>query len=697
MDAAEERNIAYLRQKLGLAAPGSAAKNWKRLKNEWKQDGFAEDFADFLSNLDQVCDNVITSGSGVGDQGGDVSHINKHVNKPSLALVGGSSTCRAQFIGDAEAETVPQEQHRYVSRATRRGSGAHLRRHMKGMLNRLTEANIKAIAGQISDLFRVNSRGHIMAALTAVTLEASAGGTSSLVLSSLPVLLAALVTALHITVGREVGAFFIEGIVRALDAEWSRGRCSTTDRPSAMPLCCANIVAIIAYMYYFGTLHCSFIYDVIRRVGTRFNDRDVTLATVALRASGPRLRKDNPVSLKQAIVFLQGRIASFRRPKNGRITLAVNALLDTLSTLKNNRVPLCQHADLRRQMRKWLSRLRGGPAGSFVLRVSWGDLVSATTDGRWWLQGAAWSGRRCSDAGADGAIRARTPTLEARFPAHSKSIDGTDLVRIARLHRMNTDARCRIFCVLMGSTDFVQAFDALVRLDLRGPQEQDIVRVLIECCGLGKEYNPYFSHLANRLCAYRRQFKFTFQLAFWDIFKQLEVCAHSGGRRTQSPCQNGAITPRKAMNLSKLLAHMVRGFSLSLSILKIVNFVQIPDDALLFFRIFFETVLLGSVAGTMHTTGRQRIVDEGAVRGGDQLVQSVFSSSAFASSSGESCRDGILLFLHRHVKPRARACRIMVGLSNTPPERAQTLIERRVILAVYALTSAKNELFLRVI
>ena len=719
--AAEDENIAYLEKKLGLDHGGGGAlkkkkKNWKRLKKEWERDGFAEDFADFLSGLDRVCDSVMSGAGARGPGGGgeQAAPLGDVVGKDAPPRPVGKFVARERSHGDTARDSatrngdgrreepsgggMSEDRHRRTSYhgAAGRGGDGRLKRHMKGLINRLTDANIKSITTQITDLFQGNARGHIVSALTAVALEASGGGASSQVLQSLPVLLAALVTALHVTIGREVGAFFIEGVVCALDAEWSRRDGALVDDPCASK--CGTLAAIIAHMYCFGALHSSFVYDVIRRLGRRFNNRrDIPLVTVMLRVSGLSLRRDNPVALKEAIVALQDRLASFRRESRSRDDCGIRfdqnagALLDVLSMLKNNRAPELEQADLQRDMRKWLSRLRSGSSGTYVLRVSWDDLLAATSQGRWWLQGAAWSGRRSNGLGDDATTGAPTSKSQIRPRETSKFKCDPEMVRIARLHRMNTDVRCRIFCVLMGSSDFVQAFDRLVRLDLRGPQEHDIVRVLIECCGLGKEYNPYFSHLANRLCSYRRQFKFTFQLAFWDIFKQMQVCDPSDKKRPRPVHQIGRITPRRAINFAKLLAHMVRGFALSLSILKIVNFVHMPSDtALLFFRVFFEAVLLGGAGEKVHGDHRPHVVGVGDVRGGDQLVRKVFCH-AFAASSGDSSRDGILLFLHRHVKPRASACRIVVADERSKSlDRSQTLVERRVILAVHSLTAGDD-------
>ncbi len=70
----------------------------------------------------------------------------------------------------------------------------------------------------------------------------------------------------------------------------------------------------------------------------------------------------------------------------------------------------------------------------------------------------------------------------------------------------------------------MDAYEKLLKLSPKGNQDRDLVRVLLHCCGQEKTYNPYYALVANKLCA-ARNFKFTFQLAFWDLFKQLAVRA----------------------------------------------------------------------------------------------------------------------------------------------------------------------------
>jgi nucleolar MIF4G domain-containing protein 1 len=104
----------------------------------------------------------------------------------------------------------------------------------------------------------------------------------------------------------------------------------------------------------------------------------------------------------------------------------------------------------------------------------------------------------------------------------------------------------------MGGYDYVEAFDRLLRLNLKARQEREIVHVLAVCCRDCKTYNPFFALLGNKLCEFRPSFKFTFQLHFWDAFKMLQDMQANNIR-----------------NLARLCADLVTRFSLSLSIFKV--------------------------------------------------------------------------------------------------------------------------------
>ena len=69
---------------------------------------------------------------------------------------------------------------------------------------------------------------------------------------------AAVIAALNISLGADVGGFFLETIARELNAEvWGATR--TGSRGT-----CLNLALLLAYLYNYGVAHCSLVYDIIR-------------------------------------------------------------------------------------------------------------------------------------------------------------------------------------------------------------------------------------------------------------------------------------------------------------------------------------------------------------------------------------------------------------------------------------------------
>ena len=102
--------------------------------------------------------------------------------------------------------------------------------------------------------------------------------------------------------------------------------------------------------------------------------------------------------------------------------------------------------------------------------------------------------------------------------------------------------------------DYMDAFERILKLNMKGHQDREVPRVIMHCCAQEKAYNPYYALLAEKFCTFDRKFKFTFQLAFWDEFKKLH---------------DTNIAPRRLANLAQFLAHLCNSFALSLSLLKV--------------------------------------------------------------------------------------------------------------------------------
>lgn len=59
----------------------------------------------------------------------------------------------------------------------------------------------------------------------------------------------------------------------------------------------------------------------------------------------------------------------------------------------------------------------------------------------------------------------------------------------------------------MSAEDYMDAFEKLHRLGLKGQQSRDIVYVIMDCCLQEKKFNPYYAVLAQKFCDFDRKYQ----------------------------------------------------------------------------------------------------------------------------------------------------------------------------------------------
>ena len=132
------------------------------------------------------------------------------------------------------------------------------------------------------------------------------------------------------------------------------------------------------------------------------------------------------------------------------------------------------------------------------------------TIGRWWIVGAAWTGRD---------TRSQSTSISSPLVGSESWV-----LDLARRQRMTTDVRKNVFSVIMTSEvsllrthahthththththqDYADAFEKLMKLGLKEVQEREMIHVLVDCCLQETTYNPYYAYLGQKLCEFKR-------------------------------------------------------------------------------------------------------------------------------------------------------------------------------------------------
>jgi len=469
-----------------------------------------------------------------------------------------------------------------------------LQRSLNNALNRLSEDTLISVAQSVTGLYPLHATSDVNECLWTNVFNASVDR-PTLMTGMIPVYVACLV-GVHVQTGDTVqlGGFLIEHVVTKLWSELQSSRLSSSHDAAVTPsdvevnkeVC--NLMLVLCYLYNYSMVHSTFMYDVIRHFINHFSELDVELLLLTLSHCGHSLRSDDPSSLKEIVLMVQKRTqedTNQGRPTSSRLGYMISAMTD----LKNNnkRKQDTVFSEKTAKLRKQIGRIKSSAASAGIsraadscLRISLEDILSVESKGRWWKVGASWVGNQYTHHDGDDADDNKDESgdrSEEMSRDQKDTADEEELLKLASKYRMNTDSRRSAFCIVMGSADCDDAFEKLVRMSmLTNRTERETVRVLMECCGNETTYNPFYSHLAARICDYQPQCKFTFQLAFWDVFKQFEE-----------------VKLRKAANLAKLLYHLVVVHnSLRLTVLKVIDMAPntMEEPAMIFLTVFFSTM-----------------------------------------------------------------------------------------------------------
>ncbi len=91
--------------------------------------------------------------------------------------------------------------------------------------------------------------------------------------------------------------------------------------------------------------------------------------------------------------------------------------------------------------------------------------------GQWWLPGAPGSGS------GDVAENVRA---EVAGIMDVGTTEAEKMLQLAASQRMNTDGRRAVFCIVMSSEDYIDAFEKILRLKLPGKQVSSLIPEVVD-------------------------------------------------------------------------------------------------------------------------------------------------------------------------------------------------------------------------
>lgn len=425
-----------------------------------------------------------------------------------------------------------------------------LKKQLKGHLNRLAVSNMHIIANQTEELYMSNSRNDMNTILSELIIQALVAPVLTpdrLICEHMM-----FITILHANIGTEVGAHFLLTFVKKFD-EMLKVAQEVENKQLD------NLILMLSHLYNFKMYSHQLLYDILNKLSLKFEEKEIELILLVLKTAGFPLRKDDPLTLKELVLNLQ-KVGSNTKSENSRVKF----MLDILMAIKNNNVSKIPQYDpsYTEHLKKLMKNFIHKGKSIVKLNISLEDLLKADERGKWWIVGCAWSGNKNLEE-------------ETTITKENKSMFSQNILDLARKQRMNTDIRRNIFCILMTAEDYLDAFEKLSHLGLKDQQEREIIYVLMDCCLQEKKFNPYYAVLAERFCTYDRKYQLTIQYMLWDKFKILDN-----------------YDTKQLTNLAKFLTHLFIQKSLSISVLKVLNFAELNKQIMKLVRQIIIGILL---------------------------------------------------------------------------------------------------------
>ncbi|KMZ76084.1 hypothetical protein ZOSMA_107G00820 [Zostera marina] len=452
---------------------------------------------------------------------------------------------------------------------------SHVRRRVRGLLNRLSESNLESIVQEIASLLRSVSRGDGCQIIQHEVLSSVSNGPRGN--EQYAAVFAAFVAGMACSIGIDFSAKLIASLAALFEDEYTK-----EDNLSLR-----NITLLLCYLCIFGVCSSDLIYDFLSVLSKRLTELDVSTILSVLQCCGMKLRSDDPISMKDFILDIQNRVTEVKSisSRSGDTQPKLNSkrmefMLETICDIKNNKKRSKDEPAPHMRIKKWLQKLK---SDDILLRgLKWAKLLDREKKGQWWFSGE---------------IDSTVEHVEEVASTIDREITETQkLMKLAASQRMNTDVRRAIFCIIISAEDYVDAFEKLLRLDLTGKQDREIMRVLVECCLQESIFNKYYVVLASKLCSHDKNHKFTLQYCLWDHFKELDT-----------------MELRRSMNLAKFVSEMLCSFTMSISILKTVDFTdpkKLTPRWIVHFRMLFEMIFEKTDANVWNVFSRVATIPE---------------------------------------------------------------------------------------
>jgi len=438
----------------------------------------------------------------------------KHANTTPLSTSSSSSSSSSS----TSSKYVPPHLRSLSSSSS--SSSSLLQRKCLGLLNRLTSSNFEPIVIEIQSFYSSFSRRIVNETIASLMLSQCTS--SKLIIHQVLLCYSGLISTIHSMIGNESSALFLELFIQRFHDEYTRFQHILDNEKEMHTKHISNLLLVIIFAYDMTTIHCRIIYDIVRFLcrASSLTELDVDLLLLIVQNCGFSLRRDDPRALKDIISLIHTKTK--KNDVSASLPLRTRFMLDAIDDVKNNKkrqnafedivTPIITLLDILKQ------KTQKKKAAVTQLQFGLNDILNIQKTGRWWLVGAAYKGQANQDEN-----EVHKDENNAKKAVSASDVGLGEIEAAASKQKLTSNSlRSSLFYMIMSSEDYIDCCQKIHALHLSEIQTRTLVRVILQCVMNEQEYNPYYHYISLSLCSKERHYRFSFQLAIWDILKALE-------------------------------------------------------------------------------------------------------------------------------------------------------------------------------
>jgi hypothetical protein len=283
-----------------------------------------------------------------------------------------------------------------------------------------------------------------------------------------------------------------------------------------------NFIFTIITFYIYGNISSRLYYDIIKFFIENFNDIYSELLLVMLTYIGIDIRKEDPDSLKEIInnvhIKYNTLLAESKlNNSNPGITSKIKYLVEMIDEIKNNKYIKFNASEKFTFFKNFVNTNKKNFVNeSDINAESFSDKIDISMSKLKELDK-----NKIEDFSH---IKEDLVEVEDEIEVDDNimSINNHKVEKLFKKFKITTDLKKKIFISIINSMDYLDAFEAVTRLNLKKEQSREIIKIIVLLSIEEKSYNPFYKLLIDKLIFVDKTHKYTFHYTVWDHMKLMD-------------------------------------------------------------------------------------------------------------------------------------------------------------------------------